>query len=237
MIGTLRTIGIDCLVVFGGFALLLTVMRIGRIVIDALPMSRARHAYLARMRPLVGALLIATYALFAIRWVLETSGRSEWLAFLVVIGVSAIASWSMLRNAIEGIYLRVGRTFTIGERVEIAGITGRVHRMGVRALVIETLDGQLAIVPYCIVAGSTIRREPFRRQSAFHVFRIPIPATHSIPELKRAVHEAALLCHWSSTRRMPQVTATDDGHLEITVFPVDANHVTEIERIVRGVVR
>jgi hypothetical protein len=68
------------------------------------------------------------------------------------------------------------------------------------------------------------------------VFRIPIPTTRSIPELKRAVHEAALLCHWSSTRRMPQVAATDDGQLEITVFPVDANHVTEIERIVRSVV-
>jgi hypothetical protein len=102
--------------------------------------------------------------------------------------------------------------------------------------VLETVDGQLAIIPYRVVASSTIRREPFRQQSTFHVFRVAVPEHKSIPELKRAVHEAALLCHWSSTRRVPQITATDDGHLEITIFPVDANHVTEIERVVRSAV-
>jgi hypothetical protein len=33
---------------------------------------------------------------------------------------------------------------------------------------------------------------------------------------------------------LPQVVATEDGQLEITVFPIDANHVTDIERVVRA---
>jgi small-conductance mechanosensitive channel len=179
------------------------------------------------MRPLVGAMLCATYALLAISWVIESGDRGEWIAFVVIAGIATVASWGELRNALEGVYLRLGRSFNVGERVEIAGVQGRVHRMGARALVLETVDGQLALIPYRIVASSMMRREPFGRQSAFHVFRVPIPGT--IPELERAAHEAALLCHWSSRRRMPQVTATDDGHLDITVFPVDASHVTEIE--------
>jgi hypothetical protein len=236
MIGTLRTIGLDCVVVFGGVAALVAIMRLGRALIDALPLSRARQVLVARMRPLAAATLIAIYALLATRWVLESGDRREWFAFALVLGVAASASWTVLRNALEGVYLRVGRTFAVGDRVEIAGVQGRVHRMGIRALVLETIDGQLAIIPYRTVASGTIRREPFRQQSAFHVFRVAIPEHRSIPELKRAVHEAALLCHWSSTRRVPQVTATDDGQLEITVFPVDANHVTEIERSVRSAV-
>lgn len=233
MIETLRSIGIDCIVVFGGAFVLAVALRFGRIVLDALPMSRARLALVARLRPLAAATLIAIYAVIAARWVLASGDRSEWIAFAVIIGIAAAASWNMLRNVLEGVYLRVGRSFEIGDRVEIAGVQGRVHRLGARAVVIETTDGQLAIIPYTIVASSTIRREPFDEQSAFHVFRVSIPEQRPVAELKRAVREAALLSHWSSTRRLPQVAATEDGQLEITVFPVDANHAPEIERAVR----
>jgi hypothetical protein len=89
------------------------------------------------------------------------------------------------------------------------------------------------MVPYRILASAIVRREPFGPQAAFHVFRAPMPERSSIPEVKRAIHEAVLLCHWASTRRLPQVTTTDGGELEITVFPVDANHAPEIERVVR----
>ena len=233
MIETLRIIAIDCVVVFGGVVLLAAVLQLGRALLDALPMSRARRTFVARMRPLAGATLIAMYTVIAARWVLASGDPREALAFALVLGVAAAASWNVLRNALEGVYLRVGRTFEVGERIEIAGVQGRVHRLGARALVVETVDGQLAIIPYRTVASATIRREPFDQQSAFHVFRVAIPERRSIPDLKRAVHEAALLCHWSSTRRLPQVTATDDGQLEITVFPVDGNHAPEIERVVR----
>lgn len=228
-----RMVGIDCLFVLAGACVLAVLLRFGRAVLDALPMSRARRASVARLRPAAAAVLMMVYAITAVRWVLETDDRREWIAFTVVLGVGIAASWGALRNAFEGVTLRVARSFEIGDRIDIGGIQGRVHRLGVRTLVVETADGQLAIIPYRTAAATTIRREPFGEQSAFHVFRVPIPDGRPISELKRAVHEAALLCHWSSTRRLPQVTATDDGHLEITLFPVDANHVTDIERVVR----
>jgi small-conductance mechanosensitive channel len=233
VIETLASVAIDCVVVFGGALALAAVLRFGRALLDALPMSRARRALIVRARPLVAAMLIAVYAVIAARWVLASGDRHAWIAFVTVIGVLAAGSWNVLRNALEGIFLRVGRIFAIGDRVDIAGVQGRVHRLGARAVVLETVDGQLAIIPYRTVAAATIRREAFDEQSAFHVFRVPIPEDMQIAELKRVVREAALLCHWSSTRRRPEVAVTDDGQLEITVFPVDANHVTEIEQAVR----
>jgi len=235
VIGTLRILGLDCLIVFGGALLLAAILRFGRAVLDALPMSRARRAFVLRARPVAAATLIAIYAVIAARWVLDSADNREWIAFAIVIGIAAAASWSVLRNALDGIYLRAGRSFEVGDRVDIAGVQGRVHRLGARAVVVETVDGQLAIIPYRTVAAAIIHRAPFDQQSAFHVFRATFPKNRAIPEVKRAVREAALLCHWSSTRRLPEVTVTDDGQLEITVFPVDANHVTEIERAVRGV--
>jgi small-conductance mechanosensitive channel len=234
MIEALAVVGLDCLVVFGGALVLAAILRFFALALDALPLSRTRLASIRRLRPLAAAILIAIYAVIALRWVLDSLDTRAELAFTIVFGVIAAGSWGVLRNSLDGIYLRVGRSFEVGDRVEIAGVRGRVHRLGARAVVVETADGQLAISPYRTVASGTIRREPFDEQSSFHVFRVAIPANRSIPELKRALREAALLCHWSSTRRLPQVVATEDGQLEITVFPIDANHVTDIERVVRA---
>lgn len=233
MIDTLRIIAIDCGVVFGGALVLVALLRFGGGVLDALPMSRAGRASIGRLRPLVATTLIAVYAVVATRWVLASADSRESIAFALVAGIIATASWSAIRDAIEGVYVRMGKSLAIGDRVDIDGIRGRIQRLSARSITIESIDGELAIIPYRTVVSTTIRREPSDDHSAFHVFRIAIPETRSIPEIKRAVHEAALLCHWSSTRRPPQVNATNDGQLEITVFPVDANHVTEIERAVR----
>ena len=57
MIETLRSIGIDCIVVFGGALLLALTLRFGAAVLDALPIRRARHAFVARVRPLAAVML------------------------------------------------------------------------------------------------------------------------------------------------------------------------------------
>jgi small-conductance mechanosensitive channel len=125
----------------------------------------------------------------------------------------------------------------IGDRIRIGDLRGRVQRLGLRAATIETIDGELALVPYRRIAAAIVFRDPAddagADRSAFHVFRVPVPDHRTIPEVKRAVREAALLCHWSSIARPPEVAAAEDGHVEITVFPVDADHVTDLERLVR----
>lgn len=236
MTHTLRILALDCLVVFGGAVALAAILRFGRAGLDALPLSRARRNLVTRLSPLAAAMLIAVYAVIAARWVLDSNDSRAWLAFAVVVGLVAAASWSALRDALEGVYLRAARSFAVGDRVDIDGVRGRIHRLGTRSVVVQTVDGELAIVPYRMVAATTIRRDVFDEQSGFHVFRLPIPERRTIADVKRAIREAALLCHWSSPRRLPTVTATDDGQLEITVFPVDANHLTEIERVVRRAV-
>ncbi|MEZ4404255.1 MAG: mechanosensitive ion channel [Kofleriaceae bacterium] len=232
MIDLIRILAIDCGVVFGGAVVVALVARFANLVVEAVPMARARRALVARGRPLAVAVLAATYAVFATRWVLGGDDRRAWIAFAVVLGVACAAAWSTLRDLIDGVVLRLGGSLEVGDRVDLAGVQGRILRLGARAVVIETVGGQLAVVPNRTAASSTIRREPISQQAGFHVFRVPLPPARSIPELKRGVHEAVLLCHWSSTRRPPQVSATDDGHLEVMVFPVDADHVAELERVV-----
>lgn len=233
MIGSLREVIIDCALAVAAAVALVVVLRVGRAAIDALPMSRARRARIARLRPIVGATLVVVYVVLAARWILESDDRRAWIAFAVAAGVFAAASWGALRDAIEGAYLRAGHTLAIGDRVEIGAVRGRIQRLGLRSLVIEATDGELAVIPYRTVTASTLLRTPGDEHSAFYVFRVAVPEHRTIPDAKRVVREAALLCHWSSVARQPEVVATDDGHLEVTVFPIDADHVTDIERTLR----
>lgn len=233
MFESLRSVLVDCfLAVASGLALVL-VLRFGRAVLDALPMSRARRTLVTRLQPIAGATLVVIYVVIAARWILDSGDTRAWLAFGFAVAVFAAASWGALRDVIEGVYVRASRTLAVGDRVQIGAVRGRVQRLGHRNVVIEAVDGELALVPYRVVATSTVLRAPFDERSTFHVFRIAVPESRSVPEAKRIVREAALLCHWSSIARQPQVVATDDGQLEITVFPIGADHVADIERVLR----
>jgi small conductance mechanosensitive channel len=237
MIEALLVVALDCLVVIAGALGLVAALRFGRAALSAIPMSRAGRALVVRLRPVAGLALIAVYLVLAARWILHTGDPREQLGVALVAGLAAAASWSSLRDALEGVYLRAGRTLAVGDRIRIDDLRGRVQRLGLRAAAIETIEGELALVPYRRVAVATVFREPgddpTTDRSAFHVFRVRVPDDRAIPEVKRAVREAALLCHWSSIARPPEVAAADDGHVEITVFPVDADHVADLERTVR----
>lgn len=233
MIESLRSVVVDCvLAVASGLALVL-LLRFGRAVLDAVPMSRARRVLVARLQPIAGATLVVIYVVIAARWILDSGDPRSWLAFGLAAAVFAAASWGALRDVIEGVYLRASRTLAVGDRVQIGSVRGRVQRLGRRNVVLEATDGELALIPYRTVATSTVLRGPFDERSTFHVFRLQVPEHCSVPEAKRVVREAALLCHWSSIARQPQVIATDDGQLEITVFPIGADHVADIERVLR----
>lgn len=233
MIETLPEALLDCVLAIASGLVLVLVLRAARVVLDAIPMSRGRRALVTRIRPLAGAVLVLVYVALGARWLLERGEPQTWIAFGLALVVLAAAAWPALRDLIEGVLVRSSHTLAVGDRVQVGAVRGRVQRLGYRHVVIEATDGELAVVPYRLVATTPILRSPADERSTFHVFRIPVPAHRGIAEAKRIVREAALLCHWSSIARPPQVIATDDGELEITVFPIAPDHAAEIERVLR----
>lgn len=236
MIDAAKTIGLDLLVVLGSGLALIGLYRVANQLVLALPSSRASRAFVARLRPLVAAALVVAWAVISMRWVLRDSAGAPYTLFIVG-GVCIAAAWRVIRDIAEGIYFRAAGTCLRGDHVQIGTIRGRIQALGVRALTIETSDGELAILPYTQVAQSSLFRSPAADRTSFHVFRVPMPKESSLPEAKQRVREAALLCHWSSIAQPPQCVATGDGELEITVFALDADRASEIERAVRAVCR
>lgn len=233
MIELLQSFGTDGLIVLAAGVAVVLALRFVRALVDALPMSRARRALAVRIRPFIGAIVVILYLLFVVAWLLrDHPGMVPWALAVLGLGVAA-ASWPAIRDVLEGAYVRASPAFAVGDRVQIGTVRGRIRRLGYRNVYIEGTDGELAILPYRLIATQPILRSAELDRGAFHVFRVPVPAERSIPELKRQVRESALLNHWSSIARPPQISATADGHVEITVFAIDPDQAPEIERAVR----
>jgi small-conductance mechanosensitive channel len=233
MMDALSALSLDtAYVVAIGLGLLLA-LRLSNVAIEALPMSRARRALVARIRPVAGTILVLAYAVLVARWLLRGDAGLTPYALAAITLFVAAASWNAVRDVLEGAYLRAARTCAVGDRVQTGNIRGRIQRLGYRNVYVEGTDGELAIVPYRIFANQPVLRSAAADRTSFHIFRAPLPEDRSIPEAKRLVRETALLCHWSSIARPPQVVATANGDLEVTVFAIDPDEAPEIERAVR----
>jgi len=233
MIDALRLVLVDCAIVIGGGLALALVFRFSRVIFDAIPMSRARRALVARLSPLAGAALALLFVVMAARWILRTEDPRAWIALAVVAAVVVAISWGTLRDVFEGIFLRTAHTCSVGDRVQIGAVRGRVQRLGLRSLHVEAEGGEIAIVPYRIVAAQPLLRTPGTDHAAFRVFRMPLPANRSLADVRRVILETALLSHHASITRAPEVVATDGGELEVTVFAVDPDRAPDLEQALR----
>lgn len=233
MIEILRLVVLDCAVVIAAAIGLVLVLRFGRAALDALPTSRARRVLIERVAPVaavaIGVLFVAT----AVRWVLRTDDHRAWIAIAIVGGVTLALAWGALRDVIEGVLLRAARGCTVGDRIQLDAVRGRVERLGLRGLHVEATDGELVVVPYRAIAGKPIVRAPRVDHAAFRVFRVAVPAGRTVEDARRVLIETALLHHWASVARLPQVVVTEQGELEVTVFAIDAHRVLDVERALR----
>jgi small conductance mechanosensitive channel len=95
--------------------------------------------------------------------------RSPSLAAPVLIGFAVgIAFRDITENYLASIFLSMQRPFETGDLVEVAGITGLVQQLNVRATVLMTFEGNLVQVPNAAVYKSNIRNftaNPNRRET------------------------------------------------------------------------
>lgn len=214
-------------------AALAVVLRLGKAALDLVPMRGRRRELRDRAVPVIALLVWLGYLLFVAR-VLFRSAPEElpFVAAAILVGL-AIAAWSTIRDLVNGVFVVSGRVCAVGDHVEIDGISGRVVRMGLRVLTLETVSGDDAIVPYSKVARAPLRRSRVFESANAHVFRVPAPPDREMVDVKRELRETVMCSHWSSPVREPEITSTDRGEFEVTAYAVDSERGGDIEAYVR----
>ena len=97
-------------------------------------------------------------------------------------GLQNIAS-----NFISGLVILAERPITIGDRVEVAGITGQVHQIRARSTVIRTNDNIMMIVPNTKFIDSPVTNWTYGDPRVR--FRIPVGVAYGsdIPKVREAL--------------------------------------------------
>lgn len=232
MTETLDISGLELALVLGRGVLILGLLRLLGWLVDLAPMPRQRKELLQSSGPLFAVAVCLAYLFLAVQ---EIFGRYEaampLLLGTVLIGFAA-ALWAPIRDLLAGVLLKAGRVVRVGDEIQVQDIRGRIERLHYRRMVVRTSHGE-AILPYGLVSRSAIVRASGTLGAVPHTFRVrPIEGV-SLVDLRQRVRESALLCHWASLVREPELANLDDGGLEATVFCVDAEYGPEIERAVR----
>ncbi len=215
----------------GGVLLALVLLGLSRLT-TLVPMRRERRESVGRAVPVVGLLLFLPYLLFALRAILRNTGQVQALTFLAFIGLGVISAWFVVRDLIAGVVLKAGRICSVGDRLVVGDLEGRVVRMGVRTLTLETSHGEEALVPYSSMSRSAVVRTPAVEGVAPHVFRVQTGGDVSVSDARRAVLEAALCAHWASVVRQPQIKALGEHTYEVTVFALNGDYAMDVEAAV-----
>lgn len=209
---------------------------LARFALDVAPMRARRREQLRRAVPLASGAVIVLALLLGAGVLFSRYPAHMPYAVAAIVGGLTLASWFAIRDAVTGVFVKVGRVCRVGDEVRIGEVEGRVARMGVRVLVVETARGEHAIVPYSRLARESVLRTALAERGTVHVFELALDDAPPVAEAKRRIREGALTCHWAAVAREPRVEAKDERRYEVTVFALDADRARDVEAHVRRAV-
>jgi hypothetical protein len=217
--------------VVGGLVLV-WLMRLLVLLVEVSPLPARAKAKALRFAPVVELTIALAYVTSALYELLAEEPEFAWTLIALVAALAAF-SWSALYDLVLGVAFRVGQVCQEGDLVQVDDIEGRVLEVGVRGLVVQTRDGDEAVVPYGRIGRRTLRRTQSVSGAHVHSFLLDRSTGEDFSELKRRVIEAAMRCHWASVVHEAKVERRAEGAVEVSVFVHDADHASLVEAAVR----
>lgn len=224
----------DLLVLTLGAVGLIALLRLVTFLFGVLPAPARVRGSLQRFAPVLGLTVLVAYIASGVAVLLAR--EPEFAAVLVsLVAVLMIFAWSPLYDLIGGVAFRFGDLCRLGDHVRVGDVEGRVLMIGMRSLVVQTRQGDEAVVPYGSINRETLRRTQSVSGAHVHAFVIQAPTDLDFATLKRHVIRSALRSHWASVVHEPKVERREGDSIEVSVYALDADHAPEVEAAVRKV--
>lgn len=215
-----------------GAVALIGVLQLVAFLFRVVPAPARVRDGLQRFAPVLGLTLLVAYIASGLAALLTRE-----LAFAVVLvsllGVLALFSWASLYDLISGVAFRFGRLCRVGDHVRVGDVEGRVLDVGMRSLIVQTPEGDEAVIPYGKISRDTLRRTQSVSGAHVHAFAIDQPPGVDFVSLKRHVVRSAMRCHWASVVHEPKVERRERDTIEVSIYALDADHAPVVEAAVR----
>jgi len=144
---------------------------------------------------------------------------------LGIIGISVgFAGRDMISNFISGIFILADKTVKVGEKIEVNGVVGKVHKVGFRTTTLISSDNLIITVPNLVLS-----KNPYTNYTYLDEHRIDLDILVSydedLIELKKELLKIFNNLDWvveDSTPRIDTQEFIDDGiKLQVSVWAED----------------
>ena len=143
---------------------------------------------------LAGRLAYFAILVVAALWILNIFGGPP-TALLTLLGAAglavSLALQDVLRNLFAGVYLLVERPFTIGDLIEVKGVSGVVESVELRLTVLTTPDGLRVTVPNATVFTEVLVNRSVQAQRRWPLLVALPPAQGDMARVHTAIEAAA----------------------------------------------
>jgi small-conductance mechanosensitive channel len=191
-------------------------------------------------RARVPKLLVDLFRLFVVLLggaiVLATVWGADLAGLVTALGVSSIviglALQDTLGSVMSGIALLFERPFAVGDWLQIGDLVGQVIDINWRAVRLQTLEREMAVIPHKLIGGEIIRN--FSRPLRIHAERIQIGFSYNDPPnlAKKVLYSTARETHGILSQPEPQIftLSYDDSGItyEVKFFMQDYGELEEI---------
>ena len=163
--------------------------------------------------------------------------RIPFTAFAFLGGTLAIGigfgAQTLLKNFISGIILSLERPFKVGDLIEVDGVSGKIRSIGLRASVIEHLDGVETLVPNSILLEGKVNNWTYGKTALRGSVSVGVAYGSNTRDVSRALLAIALEHGLVLEHPEPEVRFDDFGENALVfrlLFWVDASR-TQRERL------
>ncbi|MEN0067168.1 MAG: mechanosensitive ion channel domain-containing protein [Myxococcota bacterium] len=211
---------------FGLALALITVLLGAWALVRLAPMTQARRRSLEQWFPILQLISILGFLVLGVQGLFSEPAYRALAVLLILFFGLWLARYTWM-DLWHGAFLRAGGHVKVGDTITVEPWQGRVSRLGPRVLTIETQDGSDAIIPYSRLAARTIVRTPRVDGAHRYTFEVDVPSTDWTPQRLQRV---ALMHHWSTPSKPPEVKSVAADRFAVTVFALLPQHAADIER-------
>ena len=182
--------------------------------------------------PLAEGLVWIGYAFWAVSSLFRGFRQHDLVMGAMALVLILALAWFVLRDFIAGILIKSDTGLHAGQQIRTSFASGRVHRLGARALVLINQEGELVRIPWARFRDETIILPPRQDQRQPHRISLRLPPEASFEAIRRQASEQLMAMPWV-TGPAPELHIRKDAdehhYLHITFYTHDPAHVVKVE--------
>lgn len=195
------------------------------------------NRWIQMILPAVELLVWIVFFVWAIEFFMRKNQILALGMFVILLFMAFWVSRFSLRDIIAGVVFKAGSGIHLNENVQIGEYFGKVVKLKLHSLVLETEKGKTVFIPYN-TAVDKIRLKPAAAETiTSHSFEMHVPKGDDIIITMEKIRTAILQLPWSSVKREPGISLISETKsyytLEITVYSLSKEYFYRIEEVIK----